>query len=119
MPFQKGHKINLGKKFPERGKNISMAKKAQNLIEDKAPKWLGDKVGYNGVHAWVKKWIGKPKICGRCGTDKPKVRFELANLDHKYKRVLEDYMYMCSGCHAEYDKSMGFRKWKNKNHLYV
>ena len=37
-----------------------------------------------------------------CGTETAK-KFEWANIDHKYRRVLEDFIRMCTSCHRKYD----------------
>lgn len=79
---------NKGKKFPD-GKKSSM--------------WKGDKVGYGALHLWVSRWKGKPNMCEMCGTEKAR-KYEWANIDHKYRRVLEDYIRMCTKCHRNYDK---------------
>lgn len=80
-----------GKKNPQFGK-----------IGDKSPNWVGDKISKDGVHDWVEKWKGKPKRCQACGTTKAK-RYEWVNVDHSYKRVLEDFIRMCVPCHQLFD----------------
>lgn len=69
--------------------------------------WKGDNVGKHAVHSWIDRWKGKPNKCENCGTEKAK-KFEWANIDHKYRRVLDDYVRMCTSCHRKYDY---------KNHL--
>ena len=65
-------------------------------------KWLGDEVGYDGVHRWVQSKKGKATKCEHCGrTDKKK--YEWCNIDHTYKRVLEDYIQLCTSCHRKWD----------------
>ena len=64
--------------------------------------YKGEKVGYVALHEWVYRWKGKANHCERCGaTDKKK--YHWANVDHKYRRVLEDYISMCVSCHRIYD----------------
>ncbi len=68
-------------------------------------KWKGDNVSYSGIHHWVAKWKGKPCKCEKCGrTDLEKHNYHWANIDHKYKRVLDDYIRLCVQCHCDYDK---------------
>mgnify|MGYP001570559986 FL=1 len=62
--------------------------------------WKGNKTKNNGLHAWVKKYKILPKVCEHCGQEKV---LELAHKNHKYNRVLEDYMYLCRSCHRKYD----------------
>ena len=64
--------------------------------------WKGDFIGNRGVHLWVEKWKGKPQRCEMCGTKENRV-YNWANVDHKYRRVLEDYIRMCKPCHTNYD----------------
>lgn len=74
-------------------------------------RWKED-VGYNGVHGWVKRHKAKTGICSHCKDD---VGFgtqrgtHWANVDHKYRRVLEDYIELCPGCHSAYDQANGLR----------
>lgn len=67
--------------------------------------WKGDKVAYVTLHNWVMKWKGKPQKCEICGTTEAK-KYEWANVDHSYKRILEDYIRMCTKCHRKYDKEI-------------
>lgn len=85
--------IFSGENNPSWGKDMS---------EDRNANWKGDEVGYSGVHTWIEKWKGKPKKCENCGTENAK-KFEWANIDHKYRRVLQDYIRMCTSCHRNYD----------------
>jgi len=77
---------------------------------EKNPHWKGDNAGYVAIHAWVARWKGRPKICEVCGN--PSNNVQWANIDHRYRRVLEDYIAMCYRCHAEYNKKHNFRKHK-------
>ena len=64
--------------------------------------WKGEKVSYVGLHRWVVYWKGRPKLCEECGrTDKNK--YEWVNINHKYRRILSDYIRMCTSCHRKYD----------------
>lgn len=66
-------------------------------------KWKGDKVSYAPLHQWVARWKGKPNHCEVCGITEKRF-YDWANVDHKYRRVLEDYISMCRPCHRKYDK---------------
>lgn len=70
--------------------------------------WKGDNAGYFAMHKWVSKWKGCPSVCEVCGTTTAK-RYEWANVDHTYKRILEDYIRMCVKCHRNYDKNRGVK----------
>lgn len=74
-------------------------------------KWLGDGVGYQGIHSWVTHWKGKPNTCEKCGkTNLSERQIHWANIDHKYRRVLDDYIRLCAKCHGEYDRINNLRK---------
>ena len=97
MGFQKGHK---GYATP-----ISEEKRLKKFIksvkrETDSPNWKGDKAKYIAKHEWARKQIPKPKVCPDCGKEK---RLDIANKDHLYKRVVEDWMYKCRSCHNKYD----------------
>lgn len=64
--------------------------------------WKGQLASRVAKHRWVAYWKGRPQQCEVCGTDK-KRKYEWANKDHKYKRILEDYIRMCTSCHRNYD----------------
>lgn len=69
--------------------------------------WKGDKVGYRALHRWVEKWKGKSETCENCGKIGLKGHnIHWANIDHQYKRVLEDWIRLCTTCHAEYDSKL-------------
>lgn len=95
MPFLKGHKINKGRVPYNKG----LPSKFRN---EKTSQWKGEEVSKEGLHQWVARWKGKPNKCENCGTEKAK-KYEWANVDHSYKRILEDYIRMCTSCHRNYD----------------
>lgn len=61
--------------------------------------WIGDKVKYRGLHAWVEKELGTPSKCEHCGKTDAK-KFEWANISGKYFRKIEDWTRLCTSCHA-------------------
>lgn len=92
--FKKGHK-----QTEKQIENMLIANTGRNNYS-----WKGDNVGYKCLHDWVSKWKGKPDNCEVCRNDKLKHRqYNWANVDHKYRRVLDDYIRMCVKCHRKYD----------------
>jgi len=70
---------------------------------DSHPGWKGTRASYSAVHKWINNILGKPKKCDICGsTTKPK--YEWACINHEYKRVLSDWVRLCSKCHKAFDK---------------
>ena len=96
LPINNGFKN--GKSPWNKGKsktgNLTTGKKRYNWVEG------GNK--YNSIHRWVQRWKIKPDHCEMCGVVGKK--YQWANIDHKYRRVLEDYILMCVPCHKKYDK---------------
>ena len=66
------------------------------------PLWTGDFGSYDAMHSWVRRHKGRANHCADCGTLTAK-KYEWSNIDHKYRRVLEDYVSRCTRCHHKYD----------------
>ena len=66
-----------------------------------SPKGTNKSETYNARHWWVRMVLGEPKQCAECG-EKEK-RIEYANIDHKYKKDISDYIPLCCHCHRLYD----------------
>jgi len=69
-------------------------------LESKNGMWKGDKVGYDSLHAWIKRRKPKITICENCKNGKV---FDLANISGEYKRDVTDYEWLCRKCHMEKD----------------
>lgn len=74
--------------------------------------WKGNNVKHAALHTWVNRWKMKPKICSNCGANK---RLTWANIDHKYRRNLSDYIALCYKCHQDFDKLNNGYPIKNRN----
>ena len=70
--------------------------------------WKGEKANYRSIHTWVTLQKGKAKKCSQCG--KTGDRIHWANIDHKYRRNLEDYIEWCASCHKIHDLKNGLVK---------
>jgi len=64
--------------------------------------WKGESTKYRGKHMWVSRQKGKASnyFCVDCS----KKAREWSNVDHEYKRIIEDYFPRCKKCHIIYDK---------------
>lgn len=81
-----------------------------------AKNWKGDKVGYLALHAWVARCKGTPDTCEKCGKSGfKKQQIHWANIDHKYHRVLDDYIRLCAQCHVDFDKEKKLNKRRSLN----
>ncbi len=72
-------------------------------LNERNPNWKGDLVGYNAIHAWVKRKLKKPALCQKC---KLKPSYDLANISQEYKRDINDYEWLCRSCHMNSDGRM-------------
>lgn len=66
-------------------------------------RWLGDKVGYQGLHDWLRRIYGKLLFCEICKRDDRK-RYDWSNKTGKYERKIENWWRLCRKCHIKYDK---------------
>ncbi len=128
MPFQKGHKINNGRKRSEmtrmRGSQAKMGdnnpmygrrhsletieKMRQVKLNNNNPNWKGDDVGIGKLHYRIIKLLPKPKECPECGK---KMKLELCNVSptynpDTYNMDLKNWYYSCRKCHMNSDGRM-------------
>jgi hypothetical protein len=73
--------------------------------------WKGDSAQVTAKHNWVAVRKTKTGVCSVCGrTPKPfknsKFGTDWANIDHQYRRVLDDYVEMCRPCHRIHDREL-------------
>ena len=73
--------------------------------------WKEDLYSVDAVHKWLKHIKGS---ASKCSLNKLHVstKYEWCNLDHKYRRNINDYIELCHHCHVLYDH--GKIKIKNK-----
>jgi len=93
---------NKDKKFPE-------------FSEGNSSHWKGNNVGYYGLHQWVKKHLGHPRVCEHCdvagnyetyskqGKLVKRWNTHWANKSGEYKRELNDWLGLCHPCHMKFD----------------
>lgn len=68
---------------------------------EKNHSWKGDRVGYEGLHKYIKKHLKKPERCTECNKETEKI--DLANISGLYKRDLSDWEWLCRNCHMKKD----------------
>ena len=67
--------------------------------------WKGDDVGYQALHTWVARELGRPNMCESCGRVEDRPYFiQWANKSGKYLRELSDWIRLCARCHYHYDR---------------
>lgn len=68
---------------------------------ENSPNWVGDKVGYYGIHDWLQTNFGRASKCEQCASVK---KVQWAKLKgKKYERKRENFWQLCSACHINYD----------------
>ena len=83
------------------------------MAGEKHSRWKGNNVGYDALHDWVRRNLGSPTLCEKCGTNGLSgKKIHWANKSGKYKRNLEDWIRLCVRCHKEYDNQYG-KNWSN------
>lgn len=99
---------NFMKDNPNEGQFNTLKTKGENNFN-----WKGDDVGYDAIHEWVKRNLGKANHCELCGLKEiPKGKqrfFDWANISDEYKRDINDWVQLCRKCHWKFDN---FKKKK-------
>lgn len=75
---------------------------------DRNNHWKGDRVGYSGIHKWIKKTLGNQTQCYLCGVIGLKgvdgrSMINWANISGEYRRDITDWTLLCTKCHKAYD----------------
>lgn len=117
--FKKGHKISVGRIVSsDTRRKISQKNKGRRNSPNtefkkgetegaKNHKWKGNDVGYGALHGWVRRHLGKPNVCSKCGSRK---RVEWANRTWRYLRDPNDWIKLCFLCHRKYDRGENWGK---------
>lgn len=114
MPFIKGQthtSWKKGKKDPHHSKvmkelyRTGKIKPIRMMGKDN-PAWKGNKVGYHGIHYWIKGEKGKAKYlyCSNYDDGTCKGRLEWSNISKRYLRKVNDWRVLCASHHRRYDK---------------
>ena len=106
---EKMRKSHLGQKAWNKGKKTGLVPKSAfkkgQFSNEKHKNWKGNDVNYRDLHNWVARWKGQPSTCEKCGRERLTGHsIHWANIDHKYRRVLDDWIRLCAKCHKDYDK---------------
>ena len=112
VPWNKGEKGVYSEEHLKRLSEIKLknpvkywlGKKRAEMVGDNNWKWKGNKVGYEALHAWVRRQLGSPNFCEHCKNPKKKW-YHWANISKEYKRDVGDWLRLCVKCHSKFDKS--------------
>lgn len=100
------HNCHLKGNLFREGHKPKNAFTSRDTVGENNVNWKGDEVGYDALHDWVSRKLGRPKKCEHCGLNDSSRRYEWANKSHKYKRELDDWIRLCKKCHMRYDDAM-------------
>ena len=98
-----------GKGNPMWGKHTSELQKEimRKRCGELHPNWKGEKASIGSKHDWIERMKGR--ACGyKCSLCDKKAK-EWCNIDHKYKRKVEDYLPVCRLCHEVFHRVNGLR----------
>ena len=102
--WKKGHIVSEETRQKIRETNIRIGRKPPSNYGHFKDGTSGNS-RYVSIHAWMVREKGSPQKCEHCsGIDKKK--YEWANIDHKYRRNLDDYIRLCTKCHRKFDKKI-------------
>ena len=116
MSLNKRSIVKLGNKNPMFGKiPWNKGKKFPQFSTNNHPNWVGDKIGYIGIHIWLRKTFIRPLNCENC--HKSNCRFEWALIKGKnYSRKRENFWNLCVSCHRNYDMDDNWKQNLSLSH---
>lgn len=106
--FKKGIRISPKTEFKKGFIPWIKGKKRTDIIAEKHFNWVGDKIGYSGLHMWIRKHGNKLLFCEHCGKTK---NIQWANKSGEYKREKNDWLRLCVSCHKKYDQIVKRKKY--------
>ena len=71
---------------------------------------------YHAVHKWIRKHKIYNGGCEECNRKLASEKIHLSNVDHRYKRDINEWRYLCPKCHRVEDIRNGLINMKKENH---
>jgi hypothetical protein len=96
--FLNSKRFSGGHHTEDAKRKISLSRMGQNNSA-----WKADKVGYGGLHKWIKEHLSRPELCEKCNIIPSR---DLANITGIYNRDFLNWKYLCRSCHEMLDRSI-------------
>ena len=95
------HNLNLSKALKGK-KRTEITKKRLSICKlgENNPMWKGDEVQMTSLHNWIRYRKPRPEFCEKCNLNSP---YDLANISGEYRRDVNDFEWLCRGCHMRKD----------------
>lgn len=111
------YKTKMNHRCPDCGKLLSKKKYKYCLPCSKLgirnPQWAGNKVCITALHDWIRRHKPKPSVCEICKKIGP---YEVSNISGKYLRDINDFQWLCRGCHNRFDGKILYNSFTGKKH---
>ena len=102
--FKKGSPVGKAYRFKKGSPSWNKGIGVPWLTGENHPSWKGNKVGYYALHSWIRRKLGKPNTCAKCGkTGLTGKHIHWSNKSGKYTRDLSDWIRLCTPCHKKSD----------------
>ena len=91
---------------------------ADSIRGAKSYRWIGDKIGYTGIHTWLRREFGKADRCEnkKCSAVSKNFNWALRK-GYRYERRRGNFIRLCRSCHLKYDFGEDFKIWKTKSRV--
>jgi hypothetical protein len=110
----KDHSNIVKKGWLNRENKVAWNKGKTTPNGENANHWLGDGVGYWGIHTWLQKNYGWANKCEDKNCTHKSKTFEWAKLkDKPYQRRREYFIQLCKSYHNKYDEIL-LKGWKTR-----
>lgn len=107
-PWNKGLSQSAETKEKIRLTKLKNNNSYKRLVGELNPMWKGDEISYRQKHRRIRNILGCPIVCTNCKvyisfTKHKHPNIEWANISGEYSLDLDDWVALCTKCHARFD----------------